>query len=194
MMEIADNPRERADLEIAGMPQKQHIILPENISIPDQGPIPIDICVDRYFPWSNDTNQSHVKFRTVSPNRKQSEYGAREWSTEEWSKVGLEETGKRCELLDGSNGTTLRANVPVPDDKTGELHYKSMLGTLSGAYPYTYPADSQYHVLQFPYRAPFGDFGASILLFMVVSAAVWGGLGLALRLMAKGPEEADVAD
>jgi hypothetical protein len=27
------------------------------------------------------------------------------------------------------------------------------------------------------------------MLFMVVAAAVWGGLGLSLRLMMKGPDE-----
>jgi hypothetical protein len=101
----------------------------------------------------------------------------------------LYDTGERCELLDGSNGTAIRAEVPVPDDILGELHYKSMLGTLSGAFPYTYPAESQYHVLEFPYRAPFGDFASAIMLFMVVAAAVWGGLGLSLRLMMKGPDE-----
>ena len=189
MIEIADNPRERADLEIAGMPQKQHILIPENVSIPGDGPIPIDICIDRFFPWSNHSDVSHVMYRTVSPNRQQSEYGPREWSTEKWASIGLQDTEEGCELLDGSNGTVIRAEVPVPDDMTGELHYKSMLGTLSGAFPYTYPAESQYHVLEFPYRAPFGDFASGIMLFMVVAAAVWGGLGLSLRLMLKDPEE-----
>jgi hypothetical protein len=100
----------------------------------------------------------------------------------------LDTTGEVCKLLDGSNGTTLRAEVPVDDALTGQLHYKSRLGTLSGAFPYTYPADSQYHVLEFPYRAPFGSFTSSIMLFLVVAFAVWGGLGLALRLMMKSPK------
>lgn len=191
MIEIADNPRERADLEIAGMPQKQHIMLPDNVSVPDNGPIPIDICVDRFFPWSNNSNVSHVMYRTLSPNRQQTEYGPREWSTEPWSQVGLMDTEEGCLLLDGSNGTRIRAEVPVPDDMTGELHYKSMLGTLSGAFPYTYPADSKYHVLEFPYRAPFGDFASGIMLFAIVAAAVWGGLGLSLRLIMKGQEEVE---
>lgn len=188
MLEISDNPRERADLEIAGMPQKQHIMIPDNITIPESGAIPIDICIDRYFPWSNRSEVSNVVYRTVSPNRKQTEYGPREWSTESWQSIGLDTTGEVCKLLDGSNGTTLRAEVPVDDYLTGQLHYKSTLGTLSGAFPYVYPADSQYHVLEFPYRAPFGSFSSSVMLFLVVAAAVWGGLGLSLRLMMKVPE------
>ena len=48
--EIADNPRERADLEIANISQQNYLKEPTMVSIPDAGDIPIELCVSDQFP------------------------------------------------------------------------------------------------------------------------------------------------
>jgi hypothetical protein len=59
-----------------------------------------------------------------------------------------------------------------------------MLGTQSGTYPFEYPAAGQYHAAAFPYRAPFGNVFGAMVLFLIVVGSVWGGLGVALKIMA----------
>ncbi len=192
MAEIADNPRERADLGLADVGNRQYVSSPENITIPEVGEIPIDICIASSFyqVYSNDRNVSHVMWRVVTPNRLQSDYGPTEWSEERW--IGAElsvVTDEKCQLSgnstnpEDSNGTILRAMIPVPDDISGQLHYKAMLGTLSGTFPFEYPNKGGYYVLEIPYRAPYGNFMLAFILFAVVACAVWGGLGACLNLM-----------
>ena len=77
--EIADNPRERADLAIANISQQNYLKEPTMIDIPEEGDIPVDICVSDQFPYS--TKDTKVQWRQVKPSRMQSDFGPREWST-----------------------------------------------------------------------------------------------------------------
>jgi hypothetical protein len=119
----------------------------------------------------------------VKPSRMQSDYGPTEWLPEKWQKAPFDETGEQCVLADGNNGSLIVSDVPVPDDISGQLHYKASLGTMSGTYPFQYPAQGQYHTMTIPYRAAFGNTGLAIMLALLVATAVWGGLGVALRVM-----------
>ena len=104
--------------------------------------------------------------------------------------TGFNETGLNCTLNNGQEGTLISANLPVPEDKSGKLHYKSMLGTRSGTFPFAYPAPmGTYFVIDIPYRAPFGSAMLSFMLFAVVAGAVWGGLGKCLHLILSGDKD-----
>lgn len=186
MIEIADNPKERADLAIANISQQNYLKQPNKVDIPPEGDIPVDICVSSLFPYSVDN--SHIKWRQVKPSRMQSDYGPREWSYTDWesAKVMLIEGG--CPLAAG-NGTLLRAMLPISETATGELHYKAMVSTLGGADFYQYPSDGSYYTLDISYRAAFGSLFGALFMFSVVATFVWGGLAVALRIMLKGDGE-----
>jgi hypothetical protein len=185
MMEMADNPVERAQIGIENAQRAQWITSPENMTIPESGPIPINMCVSDVFPWSNDVNSSHVRWRIVTPTRVQSDYGPKEWIEQPWQDSAFVEVDdETCVLNNGANGTLIVSHIDVPDDLSGELHYKGMLGTQSGTYPFEYPAAGQYHAAAFPYRAPFGNVFGAMVLFLIVVGSVWGGLGVALKIMA----------
>ena len=189
MIEISDAPRDRANLGMSNL-SRQWISGPNDVEIPDQGNIPIELCLDESFPYTLDTNHSHVMWRLVKPTRQQSDYGPTEWVTQKWQMTGFEETEDNCTLNDGDeNGTKLVSNIPVPDDESGIVHYKSMLGTTSGLYMLEYPEYGQYYVLDISYRAPYGNVGAALFLFVIVATFVWGGLGIALREMLDDGEE-----
>lgn len=186
MIEIADNPRERADLAIANISQQNYLTTPRNVDIPESGDIPIDICVSNLFPYSE--SNSHVIWRLVKPSRMQSDYGPREWATTPWTMTHVERVDEACTTSAG-NGTILRAMLPVSESTTGELHYKAHVSTLSGADFYQYPVGGDYLVLSISYRASFGSVFGSLFMFVVVAGTVWGGLGWALRVMLNGPED-----
>jgi len=183
MVRIADDPRERANIGIEEVEQNQWIVSADDLVIPDLGPIPITMCIDPNFPFTNDDNYTHVMWRTVKPTRQQSDFGPKEWVTEDWRMTGFQETGENCTLDNNETGDLIVANVPVPDDFSGKLHYKSMLGTRSGTFPFSYPAAGIYEEISVAYRAPFGNTFMALLLFFVVVSAVWGGLGVALKIM-----------
>jgi len=183
MVKIADNPRERANIGIEEVEKSQWIVSSDDLIIPDSGPIPITMCIDPNFPFTNDDNYTHVMWRTVKPTRQQSDFGPKEWVTEDWRMTGFQETGENCTLDNNETGDLIVANVPVPDDFSGKLHYKSMLGTRSGTFPFSYPAAGIYEEISVAYRAPFGNTFMALLLFFVVVSAVWGGLGVALKIM-----------
>ena len=188
MAEIADAPRERADLAIANISQQNYLKQPDAIEIPDEGDIPVEVCVSDQFPYSVDN--SVVKWRQVKPSRLQSDFGPREWSTTPWETVDMEVVGgNACSLPDG-NGTLLRAMLPVTETATGELHYKAQIGTLGGADFYQYPADGAYYVLDVSYRAAFGSVLGALFTFTLVATFVWGGLAVALRTMLSDDEDA----
>ena len=190
MMEIADNPVERARIGIENAERAQWITAPANLTIPETGPIPINVCLHEVFPWSDDINSSHVRWRIVTPTRVQSDFGPKEWIENEWSDSALQDTGEVCILNNGANGTLIVSYLDVPDDISGELHYKAMLGTQSGTYPFEYPEAGAYHAAAFPYRAPFGTFIGALILAVIVVGSVWGGLGAALKIMmASGKDE-----
>ena len=80
----------------------------------------------------------------------------------------------------------LEAEVPLPPTSVGRVHYKAMLGTTNGAFPFIYPGVEEggdYYELAVPYRAGFGSAVLSILMFLVIASFVWGGLGYTLRAM-----------
>ena len=61
-----------------------------------------------------------------------------------------------------------------------------MLGTTSGAFPFTYPTVEEggnYYEIFLPYRASFGSAILSVMMFLVIASFVWGGLGFSLREM-----------
>jgi hypothetical protein len=195
MTEIADNPREKANLGLSGISQ-QFIQEASEIVVPEYGDIPIDVCLDENFPYSLETKNTHLMWRMVKPTRQQSDYGPREWSTTDWGMIPFQAIeGISCTLRDGDdNGTVLRATVPVSDVVTGELHYKAMLSTLSGSTLFEYPPNGNYNVLDISYRAPYGGVFASIALFGVIVVLVWGGLGVCLRLMMDSGDEDVIMD
>ena len=192
--EIADNPRERADLGIANVSQNQFIQMPEMVNVPSKGNIPVDMCVANGFSYSLDGSVSHVMYRTVKPSRAQSDYGPKEWSTTAWSMAPFEDTSSTCTLLSGENGTVIRSNLPIPDTISGEVHYKAMLGTLGGGDMYLYPSNGDYYVLSIDYRADYGTFGGALFMFLVVAAFVWGGLAICLRMMLTDQGEKEFMD
>ena len=196
MIEIADNPRERADIGINEVEKSQWIVSAENLVIPNGGPIPITMCIDPFFPYTNDENYSHVMWRTVEPTRQQSDFGAKEWVEEDWKMTGFEETEENCSLNNNhTGGMLIVANVPVPDDFSGKLHYKSMLGTRSGTFPFSYPNPDiypGYEEINVAYRAPYGNAIMAFLLFCIVAGTVWGSLGSAILLMNASSSEDDI--
>ena len=192
--EIADNPRERADLGIANISKNQFIQMPEMVNVPSKGFIPVDMCVANGFSYSLEPSVSHVMYRTVKPNRAQSDYGPKEWSTTAWSMAPFETTSSTCTLLSGENGTVIRSNLPIPDTISGEVHYKAMLGTLGGGDMYLYPANGDYYVLTIEYRADYGTFGGALFMFLIVASFVWGGLAICLRMMLTDEEEKEFMD
>ena len=192
--EIADNPRERADLGIANISKNQFIQMPEMVNVPSKGFIPVDMCVANGFSYSLEQSVSHVMYRTVKPNRAQSDYGPKEWSTTAWSMAPFEGTSSTCTLLNGENGTVIRSNLPIPDTISGEVHYKAMLGTLGGGDMYLYPANGDYYVLTIEYRADYGTFGGALFMFLIVASFVWGGLAICLRMMLTDQEEKEFMD
>ncbi|MBL6891864.1 MAG: hypothetical protein ISR22_07455 [Candidatus Poseidoniaceae archaeon] len=192
--EIADNPRERADLGIANISVNQFIQMPEMVNVPSKGNIPVDMCVANGFSYSLEQSVSHVMYRTVKPSRAQSDYGPKEWSTTAWSMAPFEDTSSTCTLINGENGTVIRSNLPIPDTISGEVHYKAMLGTLGGGDMYLYPANGDYYVLSIDYRADYGTFGGAFFMFLIVASFVWGGLAICLRMMLTDEEEKEFMD
>ena len=192
--EIADNPRERADLGIANISVNQFIQMPEMVNVPSKGNIPVDMCVANGFSYSLEQSVSHVMYRTVKPSRAQSDYGPKEWSTTAWSMAPFEDTSSTCTLINGENGTVIRSNLPIPDTISGEVHYKAMLGTLGGGDMYLYPANGDYYVLSIDYRADYGTFGGALFMFLIVASFVWGGLAICLRMMLTDEEEKEFMD
>jgi hypothetical protein len=192
--QIADNPRERADLGIANISQNQYIQMPDMVNVPSKGYIPVDMCVANGFAYSLDEEVSYALYRTVKPSRIQSDFGPKEWSTTAWSKAPFEDTSSICTLLSGENGTVIRSNLPIEDTVSGEVHYKAMLGTLSGGDLYQYPTDGDYYVLTIEYRADYGTFGGALFMFLIVASFVWGGLALCLRMMLTDEEDKEFMD
>jgi len=199
MTEIADNPVERARIGIEAADANQWLIHPSNLTLPETGPVPITMCIDPVFPWSQDINASHVKWRIVTPSRQQSDYGPREWQYNDWQRSRFLDSGLKCTLNDGDNGSLIVSLVPVPDDTAGKLHYKATIGTLSGTFPFQYPAQGVYHEKSIPWRAPFGNTICALFLFLMVAGAVWGSLGVAVwKMKSSGasddspPEEEEV--
>ena len=126
----------------------------------------------------------------VQPSRAQSNFGPSDWIEEPWQMTGFNETGQNCTLTNMEEGTLISANLPVPEDKSGKLHYKSMLGTRSGTFPFAYPVPmGTYFVVDIPYRAPFGSAMMSFMLFAIVAGAVWGGLAKCLHLILNVDED-----
>ena len=156
------------------------------VDVPDEGDIPIDLCVSSQFPYS--VKDTIVKWRQVKPSRMQSDFGPREWSTTPWQSIGVEMIEGGCSLSAG-NGTLLRAMLPVSETATGEVHYKATVSTLGGADLYQYPADGHYFVLDVTYRAAFGSVIGSLFTFTLVASFVWGGLAVALRIMLSDEDE-----
>ena len=181
--EIADNPRERADDGLANL-SANLLDEPEDILPLSKGDIPVDICVATGFDYSLDEDVSHVMYRIVKPSRAQSDYGPREWSTTAWSKSPFKvDSTDTCMLGNGDNGTVLTSSLPVPDNVAGEVHYKAMLGTLSGGNLYLFPTNGDYYVLELDYRADYGGLFGALFMFLVVAGFVWGGLAVCLRMM-----------
>ena len=73
--------------------------------------------------------------------------------------VRIQETTEMCELLDGSNGTRMVGDIPLPDTSVGKIQYKAMLGTANGAFPFSYPTVEEggnYYELSIPTGQPSG--------------------------------------
>lgn len=187
LIEISDNPRERANLALGNISQQSYLKAPDKTIIPDEGDIPIQICVSDDFPISYG-DSSFVDWRLVKPSRLQSDYGPREWSTTPWERVSLENTGDNCPISSGE-GLLLQAMVPISETQTGKLHYKAQLSTLDGINFLQYPVDADYYTLDLTYREAYGSTFASLALFTLVAGTIWGGLGVCLRMMLQDQED-----
>jgi hypothetical protein len=185
--EIADNPRERADLELANISQQNYLEEVDEADIPAEGDIPVDLCVSSQFPYS-ETN-TKIEWRTVKPSRLQSDYGPREWATTPWESVSVMVVDdESCSLSEG-NGTILRGMIPISETATGKLHYKASVYTLGGSDFIQYPADGAYYELDLTYREGYGSLFGSLVLFTIVAGTIWGSLGVCLRIMLTDQEE-----
>ena len=186
MIEIADDPRYRAIVGIENTTSSQWLASPDEILVPKNGEIPIGLCLDTTFPFTTDINRTHLMWRLVEPTRQQDDFGPTEWIAVEWEKSAFAETELSCILLDGSNGTIVEAGIPVPDTSVGKIHYKAMLGTTNGAFPFSYPSleeGGSYYEMSIPYRAGFGSSILALLMFAFIATMVWGGLGYTLKAM-----------
>ena len=185
MVEIADDPRYRAIVGIENTTGTQWIETPSDVVVPPRGEIPIGLCIEQTFPFTSDINRTHLMWRLVEPTRQQDDFGPTEWVSVGWSLAAFVEEDEICTLLDGSNGTSIVAHIPLPDTAVGKIHYKAKLGTTNGAFPFTYPAaeTANYYELSIPYRAPFGSGIMALLMFAFIATMVWGGLGFTLRAM-----------
>lgn len=186
MIEIADDPRYRAIVGIENTTSSQWLASPDEIHVPKNGEIPIGLCLDTTFPFTTDINRTHLMWRLVEPTRQQDDFGPTEWIAVEWDKSAFAETEISCILLDGSNGTIVEAGIPVPDTSVGKIHYKAMLGTTNGAFPFSYPTleeGGNYYEMSIPYRASFGSTILSLIMFAFIATMVWGGLGYTLKEM-----------
>lgn len=185
MADIADNPRERANFGLKDVYRNQYLQKADDVLVPEAGSIPIEMCLHNEFSVDYDMDKSHVMYRMVKPSRQQSDYGAREWYTQSWSMAKFSPVeGESCQLLNESGeGYKIIANIPIDNDETGYLHYKSMVSTLGGSLKIEYPPNSQYYEIKMDYRAPYGTIFGSVMLFMTVAFFVWGGLGVCLRMM-----------
>ncbi|HIE63620.1 MAG TPA: hypothetical protein EYG14_00145 [Candidatus Poseidoniales archaeon] len=186
MIEIADDPRYRAIVGIENTTSSQWLASPDEIHVPKNGDIPIGLCLDTTFPFTTDINRTHLMWRLVEPTRQQDDFGPTEWIAVEWEKSAFVESAATCILLDGSNGTIVEAGIPVPDTSVGKIHYKAMLGTTNGAFPFTYPTleeGGNYYEISIPYRAGFGSTILSLMMFAFIATMVWGGLGYTLKEM-----------
>ena len=186
MVEIADDPRYRAIVGIENTTGTQWLEEPKNVTVPAEGDIPIGMCLDKAFPFTPDVNRTHLMWRFVEPTRQQNDFGPTEWVDVAWSMSPFMELDEQCLLLDGSNGTMLESHIPLPDTSVGKIQYKAMLGTTTGAFPFTYPTVEEggnYYELAIPYRASFGSSLLAVMMFLVIASFVWGGLGLTLRAM-----------
>ena len=102
---------------------------------------------------------------------------------------GFEQTDQNCTLNNNEEGSLIVSNVPVAEDFSGKLHYKSMLGTRSGTFPFSYPGPGIYEEVDIAYRAPYGNAIMAFLLFCIVAGTVWGSLGLAIKKMNETGDE-----
>jgi hypothetical protein len=190
--EIADSPRERADLAIANISQQNYLEPGDKVEIPPEGDIPVDLCVSNAFPYSE--AKSMIEWRTVKPSRLQSDYGPREWATTAWESVPVMAVeGESCSVSNG-NGTILRGMVPISETATGKLHYKATVSTLAGSDLFQYPSDGAYYEIDLSYRAAYGSVIGSFLMFGITASFVWGGLAICLRMMLSDEEELNLAD
>ena len=153
MTKIADNPRERADFEMANVIKNQRLQKPSEISIPASGDIQIEMCLDNTFNIDTTMSQSHVMYRMVTPSRAQSDYGPKEWFSEPWSMSKFKVIdGSTCELLNSSGlGYKVVSHIPIEDNENGFLHYKTMISTLGGTQKVEYPPTSNYYELKIVY-------------------------------------------
>ncbi len=189
MTEIADNPREQANLGIANISQQNILQQLEDVDIPEEGDIPIDLCVPTELKAS--APNSKIQWRTVKPSRLQSDYGPREWATTAWESVGVMEIEGTCSIANG-NGTILRGMIPISETATGTLHYKASVTTRDSS-EFQYPGDGDYYTLDLSYRKAYGSVFGSLVMFGITATFVWGGLAVCLRMMLKDDEELDLA-
>jgi len=185
MTEAADDPRYRAIVGIENTTSNQLLQSPEDVEIPNKGNIPVSMCLETSFPYTSNMTRTHLMWRFVEPTRNQDDFGPTEWNYKPWEMSGFEELNQQCQLKDGMNGTLISADIPLPNTAVGEIHYKAMLGTTNGAFPFRYPPvdEGDYYTLSLPYRADFGSSVFAVLMFLVIATFVWGGLAFTLRAM-----------
>jgi len=75
MSEIADDPRYRAIVGIENTTTRQWLADPANVTVPENGDIPIELCLDVAFPYTTQIERTHLMWRFVMPTRQQNDFG-----------------------------------------------------------------------------------------------------------------------
>jgi hypothetical protein len=189
MFEASDNPRERAG-QFGSVPLME-LTAPENVSIPDEGGVPISVCVESaaVIGISDKITDTFVEWRLVRTRASQSDYNFTKYTVTTPFKRTAMEWQANCTLSNNATGRLLQANLSVPEDKTGLLEYRATLTTVAGT-EYVLPEHLSTYTVGVPWRAAFGNWVGALFMFIVITTAVWGGLGLTLRaIFASGDEE-----
>lgn len=189
MIEAADNPRERAQIN-GPVPIMQAIDVGK--SMPDTGPVPVGVCVENVATGvriSTEPSSSFVQWRLRERTVGGTEFSRDLLVLSNWERTGIER-GDPCviSIPDPAdpenatidiNGTIYLAPLALEDDDVGVIEYRIKLQTV-GSTSFYFPSDRGTYVEDLPFRAGFGVGLYAFLLFLFIAGIVWGALVMAI--------------